>query len=98
MLLLTLLSQTTHASQGSQYEAFVIHETNASQFYTQVSWAKHGIETVSITSTATLKEGFAPATREDTDIELARLREQHDRTAAIFEQELRHLRNLSIPT
>ena len=84
---------TTHASQGSQYEAFVIHETNASQFYTQVSRAKHGIDTVSITSPSTLKEGFAPATRKNTDIKLARLWEQHDRTAAIFEHELRQLPN-----
>jgi len=84
---------TTHASQGSQFEAFVIHETNPSQFYTQVSRAKEGLETVLITSPAALTQGFAPAARQDTDIELVRLREQHDRTAAIFEQELRQLPN-----
>ena len=38
-------------------------------------------------------EGFAPTTREDTDAELQRLREQHVKTAAIFHQELQQLPN-----
>ena len=86
-------SLTTYAAQGSQFDAFVIHETNESQFYTQISRAKNGLETISLTTPSTLKEGFTPTTREDTDAELQRLREQHVKTAAIFQQELQQLPN-----
>jgi len=34
---------TTYAAQGTQFPAFVIHETNRSEFYTQVSRAKCGV-------------------------------------------------------
>ena len=83
----------TYAAQGQQNFSVVIHETNTNEFYTQVSRPKYGAETISITTPSTLPEGFTPKAREDTDIELERLRAQHARTAAVFEQELRQLRN-----
>jgi len=89
---------TTYAAQATQFPAFVIHETNRNEFYTQVSRAKYGVETISITTPSTLPEGFTSTAREDTDIELERLRAQHARTAAVFEQELRQLPNPYIST
>ena len=82
---------TTYAEQGSQFDFFVIRETNEGQFYTQISRVKHGLETISITTPSTLKEDFAPATQEDTEVELERLREQYVKTEATFEQETRQL-------
>ena len=86
---------TTYAAQGSQFDSFVIHETNEREFYTQVSRAKEGLETISITTSTTLRADFAPATQEETEVELERLREQHVMTETTFEQETRQFEHRS---
>ena len=56
---------------GGEFERSVIHETNPSEFCTQLLRGKHGLSLVSFSND--FKSGFKPTARPDFEVEIARL-------------------------
>ena len=80
---------TSYSAQGSQFERLVIHSTNSSQFYSQVSRMKNGIDGISLTKP--LLPAFQPSKREKVVTELNRLQLLHGLTKAQRDLDTNHL-------
>jgi len=73
---------TTYACIGSEFNRYIILETNVAQFYTQISRGKFGLENVSIA--ATLRKGFCASPRDGVAEEMENLKVKHDKTLRLF--------------
>jgi hypothetical protein len=73
---------TTFACIGSEFNRYVILETNVAQFYTQISRGKFGLENVSIA--AALRKGFCASPRDGVAEEMENLKVRHDKTLLLF--------------
>ena len=73
---------TTYSVQGSQFEREEIFETSSTEFYTQISRCKNGLDHISFTRP--FPKDFKPAARTATEAELAWLQVEHSRTAIDF--------------
>jgi hypothetical protein len=73
---------TTYACIGCEFERYIIAQTNAKEFYTQISRGSSGLKSISLS--VNLKKKFAPAPHPDVPVEVARLTELHKHTKSTF--------------
>ena len=76
---------TTYSVQSAQFQRFIIYETTPSEFYTQLSRGKNGLDSVSFG--CPLPTTFRPLSREATQTELERLKVLHHQTKSRFDVE-----------
>jgi hypothetical protein len=77
---------TAYSVQGKQFDSYVIYETQATQFYTQISRGTRGLESIFISTN--FRKEMQPSKRLNVLKEMNRLNDKFEHTKTLFRQYL----------